>query len=80
VTLDCESILIVIVIRKEKHVASLKSIIIEYVVMKIIVIWYVEVKSTKRLYKNKLRDLRTSDPKAYWSLLNKGCDKSKTVT
>jgi hypothetical protein len=29
---------------------------------------------------NKLRGLRTSDPKAYWSLLNKGCDKSKTVT
>jgi hypothetical protein len=27
-----------------------------------------------------LRGLRTSDPKAYWSLLNKGCDKSKTVT
>ena len=86
-----KGILIVIVIRKEKHIASLKSIIIEYVVMKIIVIWYVEVKSTKRLYKkqfnefqksfvNKLRGLRTSDPKAYWSLLNKGCDKSKTVT
>jgi hypothetical protein len=45
-----KGILIVIVIRKEKHIASLKSIIIEYVVMKIIVIWYVEVKSTKRLY------------------------------
>lgn len=27
----------------------------------------------------KLRSLRSTDPKAYWSLLNKGCDKSNTV-
>ena len=54
-----KGILIVIVIRKEKHIASLKSIIIEYVVMKIIVIWYVEVKSTKRLYKNNLMSFKS---------------------
>lgn len=27
----------------------------------------------------KLRSLRSTDPKPYWSLLNKGCDKSNTV-
>ena len=27
----------------------------------------------------KLIGLNTSDPKLYWSLLNKGCDKSKNV-
>lgn len=27
----------------------------------------------------KLRILRTTDPKSYWSLLNKGCDNSNTV-
>jgi hypothetical protein len=34
----------------------------------------------QKSFVNKLRGLRTSDPKAYWSLLNKGCDKSKIVT
>jgi hypothetical protein len=34
----------------------------------------------QKSFVNKLRGLRTSDPKAYWSLLHKGCDKSKTVT
>lgn len=27
----------------------------------------------------KLRILRTTDPKSYWYLLNKGCDNSNTV-
>lgn len=34
----------------------------------------------QKSFVNKLRGLRTSDPTVYWSLLNKGCDKSKTVT
>ena len=54
-----KGILIVIAIRTEKHIASLKSIIIEYVVMTIIVMWYVEVKSTNRLYKNNLMSFKS---------------------
>lgn len=33
----------------------------------------------QKAFIEKLRGLRTSDPKLYWSLLNKGCDKSKNV-
>jgi hypothetical protein len=33
----------------------------------------------QKAFIEKLRGLHTSDPKLYWSLLNKGCDKSKNV-
>ena len=34
----------------------------------------------QKAFVSKLRGLRTTDPKSYWSLLNKGCDKGKNVS
>ena len=33
----------------------------------------------QKAFLNKLRGLRTSDPKSYWSMLNRGCNKSKAT-
>ena len=34
----------------------------------------------QKAFISKLRGLRTTDPKSYWSLLNRGCDKGKNVS
>ncbi|CAG2205247.1 unnamed protein product [Mytilus edulis] len=35
---------------------------------------------SQKAFISKLRGLRTTDPKSYWSLLNKGCEKGKNVS
>lgn len=77
-----------IVILNVKIIAKQKNIFIECVVLKTIT-WFVKVKNIKKnikqfkLYQksfgNKLRGLRTTNPKAYWSLLNRDNNSSKTV-
>ena len=74
------NILIVNVIQNAKHTAKQKNIIIEYVLLLITVCKSKEYKNAlkkqfieyQKSFISKLRGLRTSDPKSYWSLLNRG--------